>query len=152
NVRNVPITVIRPDVDLVVTAASADAKFVPGASTQVTYSVANHGHNPTTSGSWKVGVYLADSPGQGFDPSKVVRTYQAGKLLQLGSFTHTGNLASLPASGVDDSSNSYTESQTITIPSNVPIAPKYLVIVADPANHEAERDDGYQPSDANSVQ
>jgi hypothetical protein len=141
DVLAVPVTITPPNVDLVVTGQSgitSGGNVLAGGSYQsFSYTVANHGTTATFRGWWDE-VFLSTTPN--YDPTNnptyLTETY------------NYGTLGPEPASGVDDSTNSYTRSTSFYIPSNATLGSAYILIVANNGHNQPETD---QANDTNDV-
>ena len=113
DVASVPITVTgassttTPDVDLIVSSATAPASGVLGQTVPVSFTVKNQGTNATTS-TWDDYVYLSSTP--------TVNNYSE----YVGSFVNASPLSA---------GSTYTQPETLTLPTRASAGNEYLVFV-----------------------
>jgi hypothetical protein len=107
NVASAPLTVTggSPNVDLVISSATAPAAATPSQSVALSYTVKNQGTDAATS-VWYDYVYLSNSP--------TINSYST----YVGDFAHTSAL---------NGGATYTANETVTLPSNLSPGNDYLV-------------------------
>ncbi|MGA2033680.1 MAG: CARDB domain-containing protein, partial [Thermoguttaceae bacterium] len=113
-----PVIVTGLQPHLEVTAVSAPAAGVDGATIPVTWTVENAGNSSTSNSSWYDYVYASSSPT--FDNSAQV----------LGEFYESRNLAA--------GTGQYTDTETVSLRGTSLTGPAYIIVVADESNSLAE--------------
>ena len=120
DVASAPITITAaapptpPDVDLVVSSATAPPTAVAGQSVPITFTVDNQGTDAATS-AWYDYVYLSSTP--------TVNNYS----LYLGDYANASSLTG---------GTSYTQQETVTLPTSAAGGNEYLIFLANDAGQD----------------